>query len=254
MPALQVGQGIAAVVIESEYPLAQLTMVPDSGKGDNLYVPSIPAGRNVYLFVAPSGVYCMHQFHAGSGTYTAKENDQCFDVVQGKLSYGGNFTPIPGLGVSDVGGGMSQGGDMQEFMILLSQRYPKIAAVAFPTGQDKSVANSSSGRSLIGICDLLSQQDAGDLLGLAVNQGVISNGFNSQTCTYSHSKKEGVSLTLLPGGDYKLSNANGDGSSIVMISGNGHSVMLAVSGYSGINITDALNKATAKIKANLEKF
>lgn len=114
MPKLDSGQGLAGLAFDSDGRISQVVIVPVSGNGRNLYIPAIPSGQSLFLFVAPVGQNCVRQFHVGKHIYTAQRDDQCFAVKEGRLSYGGNYAPYTGINLMGVAGGMSQGEDMQE--------------------------------------------------------------------------------------------------------------------------------------------
>ena len=127
-PQLWAGMGIAALEFRSTGQDSQITLVPVSGSGGKLYIPTLPVGEKIVLFVTPMGRYCMRQFKAFNHVFTAKDDDQCFDVVADKLSYGGTFSPHVGLLSAGQGGGMSQVDDFAEFAELLKRQFPNIAA------------------------------------------------------------------------------------------------------------------------------
>lgn len=132
VPMLGSGQGIAAVAFHSYVDATEVVIKPMSGSGKQLYIPSVPIGESIFLFVTPSGRYCMHQFHVGPAIFTARADDQCFDVRPGIISYGGTFSPnvnFQGL-LINLSGGMSSGENVTDFLNLLRKNYPKIAAWA----------------------------------------------------------------------------------------------------------------------------
>src|SRR5690348_6834058 len=125
MPQLQSGQGIAAVVIDTGEDISQVSMIPVKGTGEALLIPSVPAGEHLYLFVTEAGTYCMHRFNTAHSSFSAKSNDQCFDVEPGKLSYGGVYQPFVGFNFYlQAFGAMSQDDDWKNFWKLLKSTYP----------------------------------------------------------------------------------------------------------------------------------
>lgn len=209
MPKLEADQGIAAVVIDSAVGVSQITIVPISGNGKKLFIPSANEGiREIFLFVTPAGRYCMHQFSAGYYFYTAKSDDQCFDVLPGKMSYGGDyvpFTPIyqftgPARVLTTSEGGMKQSENRDDFLSLLSYSFPNIAANTLTAGEQKTADEIAAAQSTKGLCGVLGSDNAAVLLGVSVRVGLPTAGYAS-ACTFSHSDQQAVHLGVMQGPD-----------------------------------------------------
>lgn len=202
MPQLRPGQGLAAIVINTDQPITQVIVTPLSKSGNPLFIPSVPAGKHLYLFAADVGTYCMHHFDAGNGSFDAKSDDQCFDVDAGKISYGGVYTPFIGFSFDQSPfGAMSQESDWSSFWSLLRSTYPNIAAAAAPptaetTDKKQPPAPSPSPA---GICRLLSAKDASVLLGVEVG-AAQENDALIPTCTYAHSDQQAVHISAITRG------------------------------------------------------
>lgn len=133
-PALDKDQGIAAVVFDTEASVTGVSLRASIRHGDDLFISSVPRGRSLYLFVAPAGEYCLHEIHVDNVLFTNDTPDQCFQVIAGRMSYGGDFIPS----VSDKGSGRSAGAghtvqvdhtqNPKGFLALLKSTYPRILA------------------------------------------------------------------------------------------------------------------------------
>jgi hypothetical protein len=198
MPQLQPGQGLAAVVIDTGDDISQVSMIPITGTGQALLIPSVPAGEHLYLFVAEAGTYCMHHFNTKRTSFGARANDQCFDVEPGKISYGGVYIPFVGFNFYvQAFGAMSQDDDWKNFWQLLKSTYPNIAASAFATPE--TIAKESApppASPSTGICKLLNVGDASALLGAKTDDGV-ENSELIPACTYTHDEQQVVRVSLL---------------------------------------------------------
>lgn len=203
MPQLQPGQGIAAVVIDTDQDISQVSMIPITGTGHELLIPSVPTGEHLYLFVAAAGTYCMHHFNAGSHLFDAKSDDQCFAVDAGKISYGGVYTPFVGFNFSlATVGAVSQDDDWDSFWKLMKATYPNIAASTAPPAPEtmaKTIPPAPPPPSPTGICRLLNAEDASALLGVGVGAAQEDDSL-IPTCTYAHSDQQAVHISTVTRG------------------------------------------------------
>ena len=116
-------QGLAALVIDTLDPLTDVEVEPRSA-GPRLAVPSVPVGRDVYLFPVPAGTYCMTRFKYSTLSLSGPNGVLgCFAVRAGQLSYSGTLAPR----VEDGTPVTHQVQDPQGFRILLQQQYPQVA-------------------------------------------------------------------------------------------------------------------------------
>lgn len=121
---LRPGQGLAAVMLDTLDPLTQVSLEPRSPDGIKLIIPAAPAGKSLYLFPAPAGHYCLVSYHYGRYTLTGGgEGFGCFDVVSGKLVYGGTLAPR--VEESKVVTHLVM--DAAGFRALLQKLYPSVA-------------------------------------------------------------------------------------------------------------------------------
>lgn len=133
-PALAKDQGIAAVVFDTSAVVTGVSIQSSGGHGDDLFISSVPRGRSLFLFVTPAGEYCLHKIHIDNALFTNAAPDQCFEVIAGGMSYGGDFTPF----MSDKGSWRPAGKalaipvnhtqDPQGLLALLKSTYPHILA------------------------------------------------------------------------------------------------------------------------------
>jgi hypothetical protein len=203
VPKLQPGQGLAAIVIDTGQPISQVIVTPDSGSEKPLFIPSVPTGKHLYLFVADVGMYCMHHFDARNSSFNAKADDQCFNVDKGKISYGGVYTPFVGFSFSlSAFGAVSQSEDWDSFWSLLRSTYPNIAASAAPPTPETTAKKQPPAQppSPTGICGLLSEEDASALLGVEVGPAQEDDTL-IPTCTYTHSDQQAVHVSTILRGD-----------------------------------------------------
>ena len=124
--ALQPGQGIAAVVIDTLDPLNAFYI--KSGDHDSapvIKIPHVEVGVHLFIFVVPSGSYCVTRFSSGSYYFTADDpkHGACFDVIAGKVAYSGNLSPrgYNGRVITD------QDYNWPAFEKMFKQQYPKLA-------------------------------------------------------------------------------------------------------------------------------
>lgn len=133
-PALDKDQGIAAVVFDTSAAITGVSIRSSGGQGKDLFISSAPRGRSLFLFVTPAGEYCLHKIHIDSELFTNATPDQCFEVIAGGMSYGGDFS----LAVSPKVSGRSAGTalttpvnhtqDAKGLLALLKSTYPHILA------------------------------------------------------------------------------------------------------------------------------
>ncbi|HEX2668280.1 MAG TPA: hypothetical protein VHP13_07890 [Gammaproteobacteria bacterium] len=125
------GQGLAAVTFDTLDSLSEVLI--DGHDGKRLHIPSVPVGRNIYLFAVPAGEYCFVRFQYAHIAFVGKRGHlACFDVYAGELSYSGTLAPrtegdeIVNRQVQDPAG----------FRTLLAQQYPQVSA-EFPPQPDQ---------------------------------------------------------------------------------------------------------------------
>jgi len=135
MVQLQPGQGIAALLMDTLDPVTQVRLSSSDGKGPELDLPSMPAGRTLALFAVPAGVYCLDEFSYGRYRFFAKRAGiGCFRVPAGRVAYSGNLRPTAGRD-PDTGRDaalVAQMFEPHEFLEMLKRQYPALAA-AYPT-------------------------------------------------------------------------------------------------------------------------
>jgi hypothetical protein len=211
LPQLKPGEGIAGIAFDSVWELRSVQFEGDFPGAPKLRVADVPVGESAFLFVVPAGQYCLVSYSlAGKDTgLWSKQDDRCFDVEAGKLSYSGTF--VPDFNPLDIiintrkpSGRMTREDRPRAFLNALSLNYPHIAAAAFPTGSDRSVADlAPPGVAPSGsVCTLLTQDEAGGLLAKPVRPG---SEFNMQTidaCNFMHSDDESVHVLLYTGDDH----------------------------------------------------
>jgi len=132
---LQPGEGIAALTMDTLDPVTQVLLAPTDGKGPTLDLPSMPAGRTLALFAAPTGVYCLKQFFYGRYRFFSKTLELgCFQVTAGHISYSGSIKPTAGRDPStgEDTALIDQVYEPAVFLALLKQQYPQLLA-AYPT-------------------------------------------------------------------------------------------------------------------------
>ncbi|HSC46926.1 MAG TPA: hypothetical protein VLG68_02450 [Gammaproteobacteria bacterium] len=133
-PALDKDQGIAAVVFDTSAVITGVSLQSSGGQGQDLFISSVPRGRSLYLFVTPAGEYCLHKIHIDSELFTNATPDQCFEVIAGGMSYGGEFHPSVSPQVSGRAAGtvraipVNHTQDAKGFLALLKSSYPHILA------------------------------------------------------------------------------------------------------------------------------
>lgn len=204
LPPLKPGEGIAGISFDTVWELTPVMFGPASGDGPKLRISDVPLGQSAFLFVVPAGRYCLTSYVLAQNglDMTNFHDDRCFDVEAGKLSYSGTFVPTYDpyevLTRTHRDGRMTLQDRPRAFLNALSLSYPHIAAAAFPTGSDRSVADLAppgpppSG----GICALLSQKEAADILAMPVSDG---HEFYMQTvdaCNFMHSDDESVHVMV----------------------------------------------------------
>jgi hypothetical protein len=215
LPALGPNQGIAAIAFTHASDVFAVRIKPISGTGKTLEIPSLPDGESVFLFVTEAGRYCLDHFSSGAGSYYSAKDDQCFDVEVGKIAYGGMYQPLPGLTIlngSVPPEGLGHGAVMVDvddwpgFLRLMRAKYPHIAASAFATKSDVSLAQEKlppppATPPPSGVCDLMTTEQASELLGKEVKPGVEWKFGNLTTCNYQHSDDESVHVHFEPCSD-----------------------------------------------------
>lgn len=208
LPVLTGDQGIAAVSFESTFDISDVQIVATTGAGGSLRIPAVPTGDSVFLFVTPAGKYCMQHYRFKGHDFNAKQLDQCFDVETGKLSYSGTFSPTMSLvdqiiGGNFMNGGMEQHDNPRAFVSALDQQYPHITAAAYPSGSDQSIGEmkvpAKPGAS--GVCDLMTTEQASELLGKGVDPGTEWGLGNLVSCNYLHSDDVSVHVQFVACGD-----------------------------------------------------
>ncbi|MGA9853015.1 MAG: hypothetical protein WBR15_08805 [Gammaproteobacteria bacterium] len=135
--------GLAAIVINTTYPMNNILVQPAGTGGNALKVPYAPTGRTLYLFQTQAGNYCLDELHFGSLMFYGKGADVvCFAVPAGQIGYSGDLQPS----VKDGRIVVNQNYDFDSFHDLLKHDYPKIAAQfqpAPPAGLPTSTPESS---------------------------------------------------------------------------------------------------------------
>ena len=122
---LSKGNGLAAVVMNTEDPLTEVFVKPAASGGTTMEIPSVPVGRTIYLFEVKAGNYCLQQFHFGQIEFFGQGADvECFVVPEGQLGYSGDL--MPRVNNSQVF--IHQDYDFDSFRTLLRRDYPKVAA------------------------------------------------------------------------------------------------------------------------------
>lgn len=203
LPTLKPGEGIAGISFDAIEPLKQVRFADVAGN-QKLLIDHVPFGESAFLFVVPAGRYCVERYSTSEygATIETPPDDRCFDVEAGKLSYSGTFTPDfnPGevAGTAPYLPGMIRKDNPRAFLNALSLNYPHIAAAAFPTDSDRSVAELAppgpppSG----GICTLLKQEEAAQLLAMPVAAGTEFNTGVLDACNFLHSDDESVHVMI----------------------------------------------------------
>lgn len=130
-PALGPEEGIAAVAIDSDWPLSQVFIDPAGPYGDEMEIKQIPEEKTLYLFKVKAGDYCFAQFHVGRQMYNEKWNKHkfCFRVPAGQIGYGGMYKPY----VVYMGARTYWIFDPTFFKGMLRRNYPRIAAKFLPS-------------------------------------------------------------------------------------------------------------------------
>lgn len=145
LPPLKSGEGIAGISFVSMLPLSKVRFY-DAAGNQKLLIDHVPPGQSAFLFVVPAGRYCIERYTIDEygAIIETPPDDRCFDVEAGKLSYSGtfvpNFTPGETAGTAPYLPGMKRENRPRAFLNALSLSYPHIAAAAFPTGSERSVA------------------------------------------------------------------------------------------------------------------
>lgn len=119
------GEGLAAVVINTTYPMNNVLIQPAGTGGSALKIPYAPTGKSLYLFQTQTGNYCLQELHFNSLMFYGRgAGVLCFVVPAGQIGYSGDLEP-------SVENGrilMNQNYDFDSFLTLLKHDYPKIAA------------------------------------------------------------------------------------------------------------------------------
>lgn len=122
------GQGLAAVTFDTLDPLSQMVIEPATSGGSKLSLPSVPAGRHIYLFPVNAGRYCFTRFQYGSWNFFSKDQGNCFEVKAGELGYSGTLAPR----VEDKQVYVHQVMDVDGFRSLMTAQYPIVAKQFLP--------------------------------------------------------------------------------------------------------------------------
>ncbi|MBU6422165.1 MAG: hypothetical protein KGL98_10000 [Gammaproteobacteria bacterium] len=129
------GNGLAAVVMNTEDPLTEVFVKPAASGGTTMEIPSVPVGRTIYLFEVKAGNYCLQQFHFGQIEFFGQGADvECFVVPEGQLGYSGDLMPR----VNNRQVFIHQDYDFESFRALLHRDYPKVAAQFAPQAPSAS--------------------------------------------------------------------------------------------------------------------
>jgi len=122
------------VIFDTDASITGVSIQSSSGHEKDLFISSVPKGRTLYLFVTPAGEYCLHKLHIGNDLFANGAPDQCFEVIAGRISYGGDFIPsVSAQGSRGSAGGtrtlaVNHSENPQGFLALLKSTYPKILA------------------------------------------------------------------------------------------------------------------------------
>jgi hypothetical protein len=217
LPPLKPGEGIAGISFDSLRAL-QKVRFDDAAGNQKLLIDHVPFGQSAFLFVVPAGRYCIERYTIDEHGYAIETppDDRCFAVEAGKLSYSGTF--VPDLNPGETPGtapylpGMTRKDRPHAFLNALSLNYPHIAAAAFPTGSDRSIAELAprgpppSGN----VCSLLTQEEAAAVLAKPVEAASEFFVAPIDACNFKHSDDESVHV-LVYGGDDRSSQFTGPG-------------------------------------------
>lgn len=132
---LQPGEGIAALLMDTQDPVTQVRLQSPDDRNPTLDLPSMSAGRQLALFAVPAGVYCLKQFNYGRYQFHSQKLELgCFQVAPGRISYSGTIVPSASVdpAVAHDEALISQEFEPQVFLDLLKRQYPQLMA-AYPT-------------------------------------------------------------------------------------------------------------------------
>jgi hypothetical protein len=128
LPVLAADEGLVGVQMDSLDKISQIQFTP-SGAGKTLYISGIDPGMTTHVFKAKAGEYCVYQIHFGDWRITWDERNLCFEVVPGKLVFGGVFAPRVIRGRTNM---QQTVGNFEVFANVVRQQYPALAAEYLP--------------------------------------------------------------------------------------------------------------------------
>ena len=187
---LQSGEGIAALLMDTQDPVTQVLLEPINSNGPMLDLPSMPAGRTLALFAVPAGVYCLKQFSYGRYRFFSKTPEiGCFQVSAGRISYSGNIRPSAGRDPETGRDAalVDQIYQPDDFMDLLKKQYPQLMS-SYPTagpsnGSDSDAHNNITQELASWIVEAADHRSYDVFLRNNANWPIMLTEFNITKCT-----------------------------------------------------------------------
>lgn len=128
VPVLAAGEGLIGIQMDSLDKISQIQFTPTKD-GKTLYISGIEPGLSTHVFKAAAGEYCVYQIHFGDWKITWDQRNLCFEVVPGKLEFGGAFAPRVIRGQTNM---QQSTGGVEVFYTHVRAKYPALAAQYLP--------------------------------------------------------------------------------------------------------------------------